>query len=250
MTLAPDAPARPRRFYKAADVVAEAGAFLVRLDARAARTPARAPLSLPTRPLARLVADEWSAQGEFIVLAAMPATRLAFTALDRLPAARAGAAAEVARYADSDLLCYFAEAPEALTRRQARLWGPVLDWAEAELGLRFERAAGIVHRHQPPETLARVERLAAALDDFALAGLAFAAPLFGSAVLALALQRGRLSGEEAFDLSRLDEAWQEELWGQDAEAAERTAALRREARMLDAWFAALTPLVIPASPQG
>jgi chaperone required for assembly of F1-ATPase len=186
-----------------------------------------------------VVADEWAAQGEFIAFPAMPATRLAFTALDRVPAARAALAAEVSRYAGADLLCYYAEAPEALLLRQTQRWGPLLDWAEAELGLRFERAAGVVHRPQPPETLARVEALAAELDDWGLTGLSYAAPLFGSAVLALAVQRARLTGDDAFEASRVDETYQEEFWGVDAEAAERTANMRSEAVMLGHWFAAL-----------
>ncbi|MBW3616322.1 MAG: ATPase [Proteobacteria bacterium] len=227
------------RFYKAVDVAPAAGGWAVQLDGRTARTPDRAALVLPTPSLARLVADEWAAQGKHIVFATMPATRLAFTALDRAPGAHEALAEEVARYAGSDLLCYFAEAPRSLLDRQTAAWSPVLDWAESELGLRFQRAAGIVHRPQPPETLARVRDLAAALDPFALTALAYAAPLFGSAVLSLAVEGGRLSGAEAFTLSRLDEIHQEEAWGVDAEAAERTAALQIEAETVDRWFAAL-----------
>jgi chaperone required for assembly of F1-ATPase len=234
-----DSAARIRRFYKDVTVEPRDGGWAVLLDGRGAKTPDRAPLRLPTEALARLAAEEWVAQGEFIAFPSMPATRLAFTAIDRVPAARAALAAEVARYAGADLLCYFAEAPEALLLRQTQSWGPLLDWAEAELGLRFERAAGIVHRPQPPETLSRVEALAAELDDWALAGLSYAAPLFGSAVLALAVQRARLSGEEAFGASRVDETYQEEFWGVDAEAAERAANMRAEAVMLGRWFAAL-----------
>lgn len=228
-----------RRIYKQVGVESREGRWAVLLDGREARTPDKAPLRLPTEALARLVAEEWDAQVEHIEFARMPATRLAFTAIDRAPAAHDALAAEVARYAGSDLLCYFAEEPRALIDRQAARWTPVLDWAEAELSLRFERTAGIIHRPQPPETLARVQALAAELDDFALSALAYAAPLFGSAVLALALQRGRLSADAAFDLSRLDEAYQEELWGVDAEAAERTAGMQVEARMTGRWFQAL-----------
>jgi chaperone required for assembly of F1-ATPase len=230
---------RPKRFYANADAQPVEGGFGVLLDARNLRTPAGARLVLPTAALARLLAAEWAAQEGVIDHTAMPATRLAFTAADRIAQARAAIAQEVVRQAGSDLLCYFAEAPQGLVRRQEQSWGPILDWAEQILGLRFERAGGIVHKAQPPETLERVEALALALDDFALAGLAMAASLFGSVVLALALQRGVLSGEETFDLSRLDETFQEEQWGVDAEAAERTARMRIDAIMLDAWFRAL-----------
>ena len=243
MASAPHSPQRaaerPRRFYGAASATPHEGGFAVALDARMLRTPAGARLILPGQALAELVASEWAAQEQVIDHGLMPATRLAFTAADRIGEARAATAAEVARQAGADLLCYFAEAPKALTERQEARWGPLLDWAARTLDLRFERATGILHRAQPQATLDRVEALALALEDFALAGLALAAGLFGSAVLALALQRGVLSGDEAFDLSRLDEVFQEEQWGIDAEAAERTARLRGDAVMLERWFRAL-----------
>jgi chaperone required for assembly of F1-ATPase len=228
-----------RRFYKAVSAEPVDGGHAVRLDGRSPKSPGGLPLVLPTLALAELVAGEWAAQKDFILLGAMPATRLAFTAMEKTAGAREGLAEEVARYAGSDALCYFADAPASLAERQARVWGPILDWAEAELGLRLERAAGIVHRTQPAESLERARAHAAELDDFNLIALAHATALFGSAVLALAVQRGRLTGEEAHDLARLDEAFQEELWGIDAEAADRTAGRRAEAAMLGDWFAAL-----------
>jgi chaperone required for assembly of F1-ATPase len=213
--------------------------FTVMLDARALRGPKGAQVILPTRALADLVAAEWAAQGETLALAAMHATRLANTALESVPQAREATAQEIADYAASDLVCYYATGPAGLLERQQRLWIPVLERAADELGLAFVRASGIVHQAQPPETLARVKALALELDDFRLTGLAFGTALFGSSVLALAVQRGWLDGEAAFDLSRLDEVWQEEKWGVDEEAAERTERLRGEAVMLQRWFEAL-----------
>ncbi|WP_334161381.1 ATP12 family chaperone protein [Phenylobacterium sp.] len=230
---------KPRRFYKDVAVAEAEGGFAVLLDARNVRTPKGARLVLPTRPIAEQVAGEWAGQGETIELAGMHATRLANTALDSIPQAREATAQSVADYAGSDLVCYFAEQPAGLVSRQQAHWGPVLDRAERDLGLAFVRCAGIVHRSQPEPTLAEVRALALALDDFGLAGLAFGAALFGSSVLALGLQRGWLTGEQAFDLSRLDEAWQEEKWGVDAEAAERAGRLRVEAQMLERWFRGL-----------
>jgi chaperone required for assembly of F1-ATPase len=229
----------PRRFYKAVEVAPAEGGFAVRLDGRTPRSPANRPLLLPTQALADLIAAEWDGQGEHILMATMPATRLAYTAIDRLGEAHADTAAEVARYAETDLLCYRAEGPGSLVERQEHSWGSLLAWAKDELGVALEVGQGIAHRSQPRRSVERVGELAEALDDFSLAALAHATGLLGSAVLALAVQRGRLSGEEAFGLSRLDEAFQEERWGIDAEAAERTERLAAEAVMLDRWFAAL-----------
>jgi chaperone required for assembly of F1-ATPase len=230
---------RIRRFYKTVGVAPAGQGYAVTLDQRTPRSPGGHRLVLPTDALASLVAEEWAAQRDFIVLVEMSATRLAYSALDGVAAARAETAASVARYAGADLLCYFADGPRALVERQETLWTPLLAWAGSELELPLVRATGVVHTAQPPQSLARAEALAAGLDDFALAGLAFATALFGSAVLGFALQRGRLSADQAFALSRLDETFQEEQWGLDAEAAARADALAADALMLERWFRAL-----------
>lgn len=230
---------RLKRFWKTVDVAEGEGGWAVLLDDRTPKTPAHAKLILPTPAAARLVADEWAAQGEFIAPGTMPATRLASTAIDRVSQTREPVAEEIAAYAGSDALCYLAEHPTPLVTRQTQDWNPWRDWAAAELGVLLEPAQGIVHRAQHPAAIARVKALALTLDDFALTGLATAVPLFGSAVLGLAVQRGALGGEAAFDLSRLEEAFQEEQWGVDADNAERTAGRRAEAVLLDQWFRAL-----------
>lgn len=230
---------RLKRFWTAVEVQAGEGGWAVLLDGRAPKTPAHAKLTLPTEAAARLVADEWAAQGESVDPATMPATRLASTAIDRVSQAREPVAEEIAAYAGSDLLCYLAESPTSLVEQQAREWAPWRAWAAVELGVHLEPAEGVIHRPQDPAAIARVREMALRLDDFALTGLATAVPLLGSAVLGLAVQRGALSGEAAFDLSRLDEAFQESRWGVDADNAERTAARRAEAGLVDRWFKAL-----------
>ena len=230
---------RLKRFWTSVDVAQGEGGWTVLLDGRALKTPAHAKLTLPTETAARLAAEEWAAQGEFIEPGTMPATRLASTAIDRVSRVREAVADEIAAYAGSDALCYLAEHPTLLVEQQRREWAPWRGWATVELGVHLEPVHGIVHRAQDPAAVARVKELALKLDDFALTGLATAVPLLGSAVLGLAVQRGALSGEAAFELSRLEEAFQEAQWGVDAESAERTAARRAEAVLLDRWFRAL-----------
>ena len=233
-----DALSRTRRFYKVAAATPIDGGFAVQIDGRTPKTPGANRLVLPTLGLAELVAGEWEAQGEFILPDAMPATRLANTAIDRIGQVREEVATEVARFAGSDTLCYFAEHPHGLVEEQARRWGPILDWAAQDLGVELTRISGVIHRPQDPGALARVNALALELDDFALAGLAHAAGLLGSAVLALALLKGRLDAAEAFALSRLDEEYQARQWGEDEEATERAEAIRLETDLLGRWFAA------------
>lgn len=230
---------RLKRFWKTAGVEHVEGGWRVVLDGRSPKTPAHAPFVLPTEAAAQLVADEWEAQGEFIEPGTMPATRLAATAIDRVSITREPVADEIAAYAGSDALCYVAEHPSGLVAEQAKAWGPWRDWAASELGVRLEVTEGIIHKAQDPAAIARVKALALEADDFVLTGLATAVPLLGSAVLGLAVLRGALSGEEAFEISRIDEEFQERQWGVDEEAAERTAARRAEAVLLDRWFRAL-----------
>jgi chaperone required for assembly of F1-ATPase len=220
------------------DVQESDGGFEVRLNGRSPRSPGGRPLVLPTRALADLVAAEWVPREAFVPLAARPATRLAFTAIDADPPARDQAVSSIVGYAGADLLCYPAQAPRALATRQEAAWTPLLAWARDDLGLAFVQAPGLTHRPQPPETLANVATMAGGMDPFTLAGVAFAAALFGSTVLALALWRGRLDGPAALAASRIDEDFQAEQWGRDAEAAAAVQRLAADAAMAGRWLSA------------
>lgn len=239
MTGKGDGVQHPRRFYKAVTVAPADRGHAVLLDGRTPRAPGGTPLVLPTAALAALAAAEWDAQDPHVVMLSMPAVRLAWTALEKIADAREAVADEIVRYAGSDLLCYRAEGPRELVARQAAGWDPLLAWARETLDVSLVATTGVIHRDQPADSLERVRALALALDDFTLAGLAHATALLGSAVLALALQRGRLDGRQAHDLARLDEAWQERLWGVDAEAAIRTEGRLAETMLLERWFRAL-----------
>ena len=230
---------RVRRFWTEASASEAEGGFGVRLDHRDLKTSAGRRLVLPTQALAAAVAAEWAAQGEYLRPETMPLTRLAYTAIDRVADHHAEVAEEAVRYLGSDVLCYPADQPRALVQRQAERWGPWRDWAAERFGCPLKVGSGVSHVAQPAVALSAALARAQAQDAFRLTGLAHAAALFGSTVLAFALLEGVLTGEEAFELSRLDEALQAEQWGEDEEAAERTAALREEALVVGRWFSLL-----------
>ena len=219
-----------RRFFKAVEVrEAEGGGFALRLDGRAARTPGRNPLAAKSPALMHRVAQEWKRQRETLDPADMPLTRLLNSAIDGVARTMAETRADILRYAGADLLCYRAEEPAALAERQAEAFDPVLRWAAEALGARFRLGAGIVHVEQPVET---IEAIRSALEDFddpiALAALSAMTTLSGSALLALAVARGRVAPEEAWRAAHVDEDFQAERWGADAEATARRAARWRE----------------------
>lgn len=222
-------PAPIKRFYTKAEVREADGLSALTLDGRAARTPGKRPLAARRRAVMEKVADEWARQGETVDPSDMPLTRLVNSAVDGVAETMEETRAEIVRYAGSDLLCYRAEASESLAERQRLAFGPVLEWAAEALGARFVLAAGITHVAQPDEAIEAVRAAVAAFDDpVALAGLSVMTTLTGSAVLALAAARGRLSAAEAWRIAHTDEDFQIERWGEDEEAKARRAARWRE----------------------
>ncbi len=204
-----------KRFYKTVTAESVDGGHAIRLDGRAVKTPARAELVLPTPSLTYAVIAEWDAQAEQIDPRSMPLTGLANAAIDRVAPDPKAFAATLAVYAETDLLCYRADSPSELVGSQAESWDPLLDWAQERYDVAFEIVEGIIHRAQPPETVAR---LAAALDahgPFQLAALQPLITISGSLLIALALIEGEIDVESAFAAAHLDEIWQVEQWGED-----------------------------------
>ena len=217
-----------KRFYKYAAAAPAEGGHQILLDGRPVKTPARAPLTLPTAALADAVAAEWNGQGDRIDVRAMPLTGLANAAIDQVAPDRAAFARGLALFGESDLLCYRAEAPEALVARQAALWDPILSWARRRFDVNFEIVCGIMHRPQPAHTIAQLGHAVAVLDPFALAALSPMVTIGGSLVIALALAEAAIDLDSAWAAASLDEQWQIEQWGEDAEAAARLAGRRAE----------------------
>lgn len=214
-----------KRVYRLVASEEAAGGHAVTLDGKRMRTPGRRELLLPTAALAAAVAAEWDAQIDEIRPATMPLTRLAATAIDRTADQRDQTIAETAGYAGTDLLCYRADHPPALAERQHAAWQPLLDWAAERYAARLEVTAGIIPKRQSPAALARFTETVATYDNFRLTGLHTATAACGSLIIALALAEGRLAAAEAFSLSQLDETFQIEAWGEDAEARQRREAL-------------------------
>jgi len=229
----------PKRFYKQADVKADAAGFAIELDGRPIKTPAKVTLTVPTERLAAAISGEWNAQGERLNLQGMTLTRLANVAIDRTPETRAELAEELSRYASTDVTCYLAEAPTELQERQEAAWRPWRDWAGKELGVILVPVVGLIASPQPEASLNAVRTHALSRDDFRLTALTWACSLLGSAVLALAMERGKLDAKQALRASCVDEDWQIELWGEDDEAKAVRAMRARDAEALQLWFEAL-----------
>lgn len=232
--------AGPKRFYKQAAAEPAAEGWTVSLDGRPVKTPARSGLILPSEPLAQIIAEEWDQQDDQLDLQSMTLTRLANVAIDRTPDSRSDMIEELARYAETDLLCHLEDREAALRARQDELWSPWRRWAGQHLNVVLVPIEGVMASPQPEASLEALRDHARTLDNFRLTALSWATALYGSVVLGVAVQSNALTALDAFALSCLDEDFQAERWGQDAEAKAARDAREKDAKAIGRWFEALS----------
>ena len=207
-----------KRFWTDATVTAASDGWQVQLDARPVKTQAGSAQVVPSQSLAASLASEWAAQGATVNPDSLPLRDLADLAIDVIAADRARTIAALLRYAETDTLCYRAEPEEPLHARQIELWEPLLLAAEARWQVQFARISGVIHRPQSAATLAQLERALAGYDHFTLAALTTLSALAASLAIALAALEPGADAETLWNAANLEEDWQAELWGSDAEA--------------------------------
>lgn len=233
---------KARRVYKTVSLEEKAGAFVVLLDGKPVKTPARAVLSTKRRALAEAVAVEWDAQRPVIDPEAMPLTRLVSTALDRVAPHREALIAELMNYAHADLLCYRAAYPADLKARQDQAWQPVLDWLKETRGVSLTAVAGLMPHRQTADTVDALRRAIAELDDDHLTALQATAAITNSLALSLALTHGHVTPSQGFAAATLDESYQMERWGEDELALQRRRLIEADLLAIGAY---LTLLKLP-----
>jgi chaperone required for assembly of F1-ATPase len=215
-----------KRFYRNAVSKPANGGYEILLDGRGVKTPARKPLVVPSERLGQAIADEWNEQGETVNPRSMPLTGLANAAIDRVAPDPVAFAHSLATFGETDLLCYRADQPRGLVARQSAHWDPLLAWARRRYDVDFEVVTGIMHRPQPDRTIGQLARAAAARSVFELAALSPLVTVSGSLIIALALVEDEISLETGWSAATLDEQWQLEQWGADAEAEKALHARR------------------------
>ncbi|MBE7636785.1 ATPase [Sneathiella sp. P13V-1] len=210
-----------KRFYKQATSGEVEEGFTVLLDGRAIKTPAKAPLVLPSVALADAIAAEWDAQEEDVAPKTMPLMRYAATAIDRVTPQRQQVIDDLAAYGETDLVCYRATYPEKLVSKQREAWDPLVDWVREAHDAELTVVEGVGYVAQDPKSLQQMKAVLEAQSDLQLAAIHDIVSLSGSLVVSLAVMAGKLDAEEAFEISELDETHVVEEWGEDSEAAER-----------------------------
>ncbi len=237
-----------KRFWDTVSLRQGEAGYAILLDGRPMHLPGGEELRVETEALARAIAEEWqvagSSKGGEMSFADTPLTRLAGTAQQRIAPDPVPTIDAIARYAESDLLCYRAERPEALVARQMRHWQPWLDWAAVAYDAPLRVSSGIAYVKQHRGSIAALRNAVAALDVAALAALGIAVPALGSLVLGLAMAAGRLDAVTAHELGALDELFQVEAWGEDAEAAARRAAIAADVALAARFLQLTRPMTV------
>lgn len=228
-----------KRFYKTVSVGQTESGWQVLLDGKPIRTPAKALLVLPTRRLAEAIAGEWSRQGEDVALDTMHLMQFSCAALDYTQGFRADVEAETLAYISTDLLCYRAQEPQELVQRQNAGWNRWVDWAEKRYGIRMVLVMGVMPVTQAEATSDIMEQELKRVDDFMLTALWLIARQTSSLLLACAVAERQIAASEAFILSRTDEIYQNEQWGEDEEARRRREVAAAEMAALGEFIALL-----------
>ena len=221
-----------KRFWDTADIAPAEDGWSILLDSRPVRLPGGAVLQVQPERLARAIAAEWQkaggVKGGEMSFADTPLTRLAGTAQERIAPDPWPTIDAIARYAENDTLCYRAEGPDKLVRREQEWWQPWLDWVAEEFGAPLRVAVGVAPLKQHRGSIAALRKAVTGFDALGLAGLGVAVPALGSLVLGLALARNRLDAERAYALGTLEELYQAEVWGEDNGAAFRRSQIAAE----------------------
>jgi chaperone required for assembly of F1-ATPase len=238
-----------KRFWDRATTEPSDDGYTILLDGKPMHLPGGGVLRVTARPLAEAIAREWhsagGAKGGEMTFADTPLTRLAGTAQQRIAPDPDPTIDAIARYAESDMLCYRAETPPELVERQTREWQPWIDWAGRRYDASLRVSTGVAYVKQHRGAVAALRTAVGSLDVPALAALGIAVPALGSVILGLALAEGEMDATAAYALSALDELFQAEAWGEDAEATARRQAIAADIALAER-FLRLTRPTVPA----
>ncbi|MBE6468163.1 MAG: hypothetical protein E7004_06210 [Alphaproteobacteria bacterium] len=122
-------------------------------------------------------------------------------------------------FARTDLLFFWGEKRD-LYLKQKTEWQPIIDWVEESMKVKVKKTDKLdVPDNEEMQKPLKVAF--AKMSDKELACYYAAALNMKSVLLALALVKGKINAQTAGKLSYLEELWQNEMWGNDEEAAKR-----------------------------
>lgn len=225
-----------KRFYKLVSYgAARNGGFIVQLDGKPVKSPAKRELLSPTEKLAQAIAAEWSAQQKVIEPETMPLTQILTTQIDLVSEQRDTMTDEVLKFLNTDLICYRTDEPQAMAKAQADIWDKWVDWMSDRCGVKMQTTTGLAALTQDQKLHERLAADVSAMDDVSFTVFQLAVPLTGSAVLALAFVEGEATSEDLYDAANVEENYRAEIYNEDFYGSaplqeQKQAAMRRDLR--------------------
>ncbi|XP_078414657.1 ATP synthase mitochondrial F1 complex assembly factor 2 [Cetorhinus maximus] len=207
--------AERKKFYQDVSISqGEGGAFEINLDRRKLKTPQGKLFTVPSEALAIAVATEWDSQQDTLQFFTMHLTTLCNTALDNPTQRTKEQLIRAAlKYLDTDTVCYRVEEPPGLVELQRNEWDPVIKWIENRYNVVIGTSTSILGPNIPKESKQVFEQHFSSYNSWALVGLEYVIHQLKSVVLSLNLIDRNLNVEKAVLLSRLEEQYQIEFWG-------------------------------------
>ncbi|XP_042821880.1 ATP synthase mitochondrial F1 complex assembly factor 2 isoform X1 [Panthera tigris] len=203
-----------KRFYQNVSITQGEGGFEINLDHRKLKTPQAKLFTVPSEALAIAVATEWDSQQDTIKFYTMHLTTLCNTSLDNPTQRNKDQLIQAAvKFLDTDTICYRVDEPATLVELQRNEWDPIIEWAEERYDVEIGSSTSIMGPSIPARTREVLTSHLASYNMWALQGIEFVVTQLKSMVLTLGLIDRRLTVEQAVLLSRLEEEYQIQKWG-------------------------------------
>ncbi|XP_019512238.1 PREDICTED: ATP synthase mitochondrial F1 complex assembly factor 2 isoform X2 [Hipposideros armiger] len=204
----------PNTLSPSRDYAPPAGGFEINLDHRKLKTPQAKLFTVPSEALAIAVATEWDSQQDTIKFYTMHLTTLCNTCLDNPTQRNKDQLTQAAvKFLDTDTICYRVEEPQTLVELQKNEWDPIIEWTKKRYGVEIGFSTSIMGPSIPAKTREVLVSHLASYNMWALQGIEFVVAQLKSMVLTLGLIDLHLTVEQAVLLSRLEEEYQIQKWG-------------------------------------
>lgn len=222
-----------KRFYKVVTIEKKPGGFEIYLDGKPVKTPNKKTLLIPHEKLAQAIMCEWAEQGDDIVPDLMPLTQIMTTCIDRVREHRVEMKKTAMAYLDTDLLCYRAEPPAAVSTAQAEVWDPYLKWFEKEFGVALLVTCDLNALTQPDEARRAASAYVDSLDDVMFTVFQLIVSLSGSLILGLAFVKGHADPEAVFNAAHVEEQYKAAIYDEEKHGAAPQEEQKRAVMLRD-----------------
>ena len=191
------------------------GQYGILLDGKLVKTKGRFDLSAPTQAIANTIMQEWSAQGDKIIPDTMPVTQILSTKIDRISAERGVITASILKYLDTDLICYYADAPDDLITQQQKAWQKWQSYFESKFTCVLQTTDGLAALTQEQKVHTALKDYVESLDDDHFTLLQMMTSLSGSIILAVCFVDGGMNAGDVLTACFVEENFKNDLY--DAE---------------------------------